>query len=142
MEQSLWESEVAAEQETEQPEPLQESERFEESEPQARQARIEREPEPEPADQAQTAEPEVLALNVDDFSALEERVLRAVDLVKRERQARAEAEQRAAKAEERLREQEPLTDRLQTEVYALQSERDRVRQRVERLLAQLDALEL
>jgi cell division protein ZapA len=37
-----------------------------------------------------------LALSVDEFSALEERVLRAVNLVKRERQARAEAEERAS----------------------------------------------
>ena len=36
-------------------------------------------------------------MSADDFSALEERVQRAVELVKRERQARAEAaEERAA----------------------------------------------
>ena len=41
----------------------------------------------------QEAEP----ITVDDFSALEERVVRAVELVKRERAARAEAEQKAAR---------------------------------------------
>jgi FtsZ-binding cell division protein ZapB len=81
-------------------------------------------------------------LSVDDFSALEERILRAVNLVKRERLARAAAEERAAQAETQLHEQAPLAERLQKEVNVLRAERDQVRQRVERLLAQLDALEL
>ena len=45
--------------------------------------------------QAAPAEPGALAVSVDEFSALEERVRRAVELVKRERQARAAAEERA-----------------------------------------------
>ena len=87
-------------------------------------------------------EASALRLSVDEFSALEERIVRAVNLVKRERQERAAAEERASAAEEKLREQAPLADRLQKEVCALRDERDQVRQRVERLLAQLDALEL
>jgi hypothetical protein len=79
---------------------------------------------------------------MEDFSALEERILRAVNLVKWERQARSTAEERASAAEAQLREQAPLTEGLQREVSALRGERDQVRQRVERLLAQLDALEL
>jgi hypothetical protein len=35
-----------------------------------------------------------------------------------------------------------MIDQLQAEVHTLRTERDQVRQRVERLLAQLDALEL
>jgi hypothetical protein len=93
---------------------------------------------PEHSDQ----EPETLALSVDDFSALEERVLRAINLVKRERLARTAAEEHAALAEAKLVEQIPVAEQLQKEVTALRSERDHVRQRVERLLAQLDALEL
>jgi chromosome segregation ATPase len=65
-----------------------------------------------------------------------------VSLVKHERKARAEAEQRATKAEAQLREHTPVVDLLQTEVKQLRVERDHVRQRVERLLSQLDALEL
>jgi chromosome segregation ATPase len=80
--------------------------------------------------------------SMDEFSALEERILRAVNLVKQERHSRAEAEARAAKVEEQLRETVPLAENLQKEVVALRGERDQVRQRVERLLAQLDALEL
>jgi FtsZ-binding cell division protein ZapB len=90
----------------------------------------------------QAAPPETVALSVDEFSALEERILRAVNLVKRERMARAEAEERAAQVEAQLRDQAPQVDRLQTEVNTLRQERDQVRQRVERLLSQLDALEL
>ncbi len=88
------------------------------------------------------AEPAALTLSADDFSALEDRVVRAVELVKRERQARAAAEERAAKAEAQIAEQSPAVDQLKQEVRSLRSERDQVRQRVERLLAQLDALEL
>jgi hypothetical protein len=90
----------------------------------------------------EAAEPRTLALSVDDFSALEERVLRAVELVKRERLARTAAEERATQAEAQMREHAPLLENLQKEVNALRTERDYVRQRVERLLAQLDALEV
>ena len=124
MSQSLWESEAA---ENAQPE-----------EPRAEAAA-------ESAGES-AAEPvassEALALSVDEFSALEERILRAVNLVKRERLTRAAAEERANAAEAQLREQMPLAENLQKEVSALHAERDQVRQRVERLLSQLDALEL
>lgn len=99
-------------------------------------------PQPVPAQPEPSAEPETLAMSLDDFSALEERVLRAVNLVKRERQARAAAEERAAQAEAQLQEQTPLIEQRQKEVEALRAERDHVRQRVERLLAQLDSIEL
>jgi hypothetical protein len=83
-----------------------------------------------------------VTLSVDEFSALEERVQRTVNLVKWERQARATAEERAAKAELDLRDQAPLAEKLQKEISALREERTQVRQRVERILSQLDALEL
>jgi hypothetical protein len=120
MSESLWKSEVV-----------------EETEPERAAEKPVEQPAEEPA-----AESGALALSADEFSALEERVLRAVNLVKRERQARAEAEERAAAAEAKLREQAPLAENLQKEVSALYAERDDVRKRVERLLAQLDALEL
>jgi septal ring factor EnvC (AmiA/AmiB activator) len=114
------------------------------------------ETESEEQQQAGHEEPVALAVSADDFSALEERVRRAVDVVKRERQARAavearvaelethatEAEARAAQAEAQLQAQSPLVERLENELSALRAERDQVRQRVEKLLAQLDALEL
>jgi len=91
-------------------------------------------------------------LTIGDFAALEERVLRAVNLVRRERQTRLAAEQRAEVLEGRvlaLESQLPLlqadtavVEQLQQEVETLRTEREQVRQRVERLLGQLDALEL
>ena len=83
-----------------------------------------------------------LALSMDDFSSLEERILRAVNLVKRERTARAAAEEHAAQAEARANEQASAAEQLQKEVASLRAERDHIRQRVEKLLSQLDALEL
>ena len=83
-----------------------------------------------------------LAVSADDFSALEERILRAVELVKRERLARTAAEDRAAKAEALAREQTATADQLHNELDGLRAERDHVRQRVEKLLTQLDAIEL
>jgi chromosome segregation ATPase len=88
------------------------------------------------------AEASALRLSVDEFSALEERIVRTVNLVKRERQERAAAEELVREAEAKLREQAPVTERLEREVKALHDERDQVRLRVEKLLAQLDALEL
>jgi chromosome segregation ATPase len=94
-------------------------------------------------------EPAALAVSADDFASLEERILRAVELVKRERQARAEAEaQKAdleasvAQAEGQVQAQSLVVEQLQSELHALRAEREQVRQRVERLLKQLDALEL
>jgi len=155
--------------------------------------------------QAVQDETSAFAVSVDDFAALEERVRRAVDVVKREREARtaiearaaelearaahaekrhaelearaenaearqaelaarasnaekqqAELEERAAKAEERqsdlearatlaeaqLKSQSPVMEQLKLDVGALNAEREQVKQRVERLLSQLDALEL
>ena len=95
-------------------------------------------------DQPRTApeEPGTLAVSMDEFSALEERIRRAVELVKRERHARAAAEERAASAEAQLFAQSPVVEQLKSEINGLRTERDHVLQRVERLLAQLDALEL
>jgi chromosome segregation ATPase len=96
-----------------------------------------KEPVAEPASDAGA-----LTLSADEFSALEERVMRAVNLVKQERQARVVAEKRVEIVEAQLREAAPLADNLQKEVSALREEREQVRRRVERLLSQLDALEL
>ncbi|MFP5248266.1 MAG: hypothetical protein ACLGP3_00390 [Acidobacteriota bacterium] len=87
-------------------------------------------------------DPRALTVSVDDFAALEERVVRAVSIVRQERQARATAEQRVVRAEADLRQQAEQMERAQAELATLRAERDHVRQRVEKLLQQLDALEL
>lgn len=131
MSQTFWESEVGEDPQPEQPFVERPAEQ-----------QLEPEQEPEQPEQEAAAEPETLALSGDDFSALEERILRAVTLVKQERQARAAAEERAAQAEGQLYEQAPLVEHLQKELNVLRAERDHVRQRVERLLTQLDTIEL
>ena len=83
-------------------------------------------------------EASTLALSADDFSALEERILRAVGLLKRERQARAEAEERAAQAKAELSDKGLELERLEHDVKQLRAERDHVRQRVDKLLKQFD----
>ena len=82
-----------------------------------------------------------VAMSADAFTALEERVLRAVNLVKRERMARSEAELRAVAAEEKVSEQIETIDNLNKEIGSLRAEREAVKQRVDRILSQLDALE-
>lgn len=90
-------------------------------------------------------------VSVDEFQALEQKVLRAVDLVKREREARAAAEAEVATLREQLAAQaksvESQVQAVQREkaaaehqVAALNQERDTVRQRVERMLQQMDEL--
>lgn len=81
-----------------------------------------------------------LPMTVDDFQALEQRVLRTVELLKAERAQRAEAERRAIAAEEQAREQADGLARAEAELANLQKDRDVVRQRIERLLKHLDEL--
>jgi chromosome segregation ATPase len=105
--------------------------------------------------QAKLAEPEesqtprTLGLSMDEFAALEERIVRAVSLVRRERQARTAAEERANELEAKLSapnaelaQLEAALKEKEAELAALNAERDQLRERVERILAQLDSLEL
>ena len=83
------------------------------------------------------------SISVDEFLALEQKVLRAVDLIKKEREARATAEADLASARTEIADlQEKLTaaHAAQGEVEHLTREREVVRQRVEKMLAQMDEL--
>jgi hypothetical protein len=95
-----------------------------------------------PAPQETARRPVTLTLSANDFSALEERILRAVEVVRRERLARAAAEERAARAEAQSGQLAPQIEQMEKELGLLRAERDHVRERVDRLLTQLDALEL
>ena len=128
MSESMWKSEVV-----------------EEAQPEVQQEEQAAERTPEYVAEAPTGprvESNALTLSVDEFSALEVRILRTVNLVKQERQARVAAEERAVAAEAHISRHAPEMERLQAEIQTLRTERGHVRQRVERLLAQLDALEL
>jgi hypothetical protein len=97
------------------------------------------------------------SISVDEFQALEQKVLQTVELIKREREAKAaaEAEVIAVKAELAARKEE-LESRGQeivalrqelaasgdanAEVQNLQREREAVRLRVEKMLASIDEI--
>jgi hypothetical protein len=82
-------------------------------------------------------------ISVDEFQALEQKVLQTVELIKKEREARAavEGERNAALAEiEQLREQLSMAQGAQSEVDSLLREREAVRLRVEKMLSQMDEL--
>jgi chromosome segregation ATPase len=81
-----------------------------------------------------------LPLAVDDFNALEQRILRTVESLKKEREARAAAEQNANTLQQLLDEQSVELSKAQDRVKALEEEREAVRQRVERMLKQLDEI--
>jgi chromosome segregation ATPase len=97
-------------------------------------------------------------VSVDEFQALEQKVLRAVEIVKKEREARAAAEAEAASLREQLAAQSASVEQqiqearsqaaamqsekeaAESQIGALNHERDVVRQRVEKLLQQMDEL--
>lgn len=90
-------------------------------------------------------------VSVDEFQALEQKVLRAVEIVKREREARAAAEAEVAQLREQLAAQakgaegqvhaaQRERDAAEKQIAALSQERDAVRQRVEKMLQQMDEL--
>jgi septal ring factor EnvC (AmiA/AmiB activator) len=84
--------------------------------------------------------PPEMAMSTDDFQALEERVLRTVQLLKGERELRFSVEQHAARLSNRVEEQAAHVAQLEEQLANLQKERDAVRQRIERLLKQIDEL--
>ena len=86
-------------------------------------------------------------ISVDEFQSLEAKVLQAVEMIRRERDLRAtvETERNTAQSEvsalqERLRSIEEANSTVQTELEGYQREREMLRGRVERLLAQMDEL--
>lgn len=76
-------------------------------------------------------------LSFDEFQALEQKVLRAVEVVKRERAARAQAEAEVASLRTQLEAQTAL---IEEQMSATNKERETVRQRVEGMLRQMDDL--
>jgi len=80
----------------------------------------------------------------EEFQALEQKVLRAIEIVKREREARATAEAEVVALRAQLEvhqaaQTEALTS-AKAELNTLHQERDAVRQRVEKMLQQMDEL--
>jgi hypothetical protein len=80
------------------------------------------------------------SISADEFQALEQKVLRAVEIVKREREARAAAEAEVASLREQLAAQQSAASANETELNTLNKEREAVRLRVEKMLQQMDEL--
>ena len=79
-------------------------------------------------------------ISVDEFQALEQKVLRAVEIVRHEREARAAAEAEAASLREQLDRLTAQMNNSQASVQTLHQEREAVKTRVERMLRQMDEL--
>jgi hypothetical protein len=79
-------------------------------------------------------------ISVDEFQALEQRVLRTVELIRTERDARASAEAELAALKELLDHASSENSALTAEVAAMKQEREQVKGRVDAMLKQLDDL--
>ena len=83
-------------------------------------------------------------ISVDEFQALEQKVYRAVEIVKREREMRAAAEAEVVRLKEELararHEHSEASEMAASELDGLRQEREQVRQRVEKMLHQMDEL--
>jgi hypothetical protein len=98
------------------------------------------------------------SISLDEFQALEQKVLRAVEIVKREREAKSAAEAEVATLREQLAVQaaqsksdleaaegrahaaERDKQAAERQIAAMTEDRDNVRQRVEKMLQQMDEL--
>jgi chromosome segregation ATPase len=76
----------------------------------------------------------------EDFPALEEKIYKAIELLKSAREAKAMAERDANRLREQLEQREEEVDLLRSEVVSLRKEREEVRGRVEKMLKQIDQL--
>ena len=79
-------------------------------------------------------------VSVDEFQALEQKVIRAIEIVKQEREARAKAEAEITNLKEQLEFQMLVASEAQSAVTTLTKDRDQVKQRVEKMLQQMDEL--
>jgi len=79
-------------------------------------------------------------VSVDEFQALEQKVIRAIEIVKQEREARAKAEAEITNLKEQLEFQTLVATEAQSAVTTLTKDRDQVKQRVEKMLQQMDEL--
>lgn len=89
---------------------------------------------------AREIEPETGRTPSEDFPALEEKIYKAIELLKSAKLAKAAAERDAQRLRDQLEQREEELEMLRSEVIALRKEREEVRGRVEKMLKQIDAL--
>lgn len=76
----------------------------------------------------------------EDFPALEEKIYKAIELLKSAREAKAMAERDANRLRDQLEQREEEIELLRSEVVSLRKEREEVRSRVEKMVKQIDQL--
>ena len=76
----------------------------------------------------------------DNFQALEEKVYRTIEMYKAAKQAQAAAERDAHKLREQLEAREEELTTLRRESVQLKKERQEIRGRVEKMLAQIESI--
>ncbi|HZQ97079.1 MAG TPA: hypothetical protein VFA67_18855 [Candidatus Sulfotelmatobacter sp.] len=76
----------------------------------------------------------------DDFQALEEKVYRTIEMFKAARQAQANAERDVQRLRQQVEDREEELVRLRRESVQLKKEREDIRSRVEKMLAQIESL--
>jgi chromosome segregation ATPase len=76
----------------------------------------------------------------DDFQALEEKVYRTIEMYKAARQAQTTAERDAQRLRQQMEDREEELVRLRRETVQLKKEREDIRGRVEKMLAQIESL--
>jgi len=76
----------------------------------------------------------------DDFQALEEKIYRTIEMYKAARQAQASAERDAQRLRQQMEDREEELVRLRRETVQLKKEREDIRGRVEKMLAQIESL--
>jgi chromosome segregation ATPase len=76
----------------------------------------------------------------DDFQALEEKVYRTIEMYKAARQAQATAERDTQRLRQQMEDREEELVRLRRETVQLKKEREDIRGRVEKMLAQIESL--
>jgi chromosome segregation ATPase len=76
----------------------------------------------------------------DDFQALEQKIYRTIEMYKAARQAQAAAERDSQRLRQQLEDREEELVRLRQETVQLKKEREDIRGRVEKMLAQIESL--
>lgn len=76
----------------------------------------------------------------DDFQALEEKVYRTIEMFKAARQAQAHAERDVQRLRQQMEDREEELVRLRREAVQLKKEREDIRGRVEKMLAQIESM--
>jgi len=76
----------------------------------------------------------------DDFQTLEQKVYRTIEMYKSARQAHADSQQETQRLRQQLQDRADEIDTLRRETVQLKKEREEIRARVEKMLAQIESI--